>query len=82
VIGVATVLIIFTVADQLKLGPYECEWQAIMEIAGSDEKPVPLDCDCPVMDWRKITDPLASSSNAELFQYWKITNEKKLYYRE
>lgn len=80
--GIAAVLIIFTVADQLKPGPYECERQAIMEIAASDENPVSLDSDCPVMDWRKINDPQASTSNVELFQYWYVLDRKKLYYHE
>lgn len=78
--GLVLFSLLFTNADRLETENYECERQAIETIATSPEKIVPLDCDCPVMDWQKMHDYNLSELNAELFNYWNITNEKKLYY--
>lgn len=78
--GIFIILLIFTTADSLNTKPYECEKSALETIAESSEKIVALECDCPVMDWHKISDAKNSERNAVLLNYWNITKEKKLYY--
>lgn len=78
-LALAAVLIIFTIADSLNVSRYECERKAIETIAASSEKITLLDGNCPVMDWKTISDTSESVANAELFEYWKVTDEKKLY---
>jgi hypothetical protein len=70
---------IFTNTDTLDTKDYACERKAIETIAQSPEKIVILHCDCPVMDWRKISDIKRSEMNAVLFYYWNITKTIKLY---
>jgi hypothetical protein len=79
-LGLGLFLFIFTNADRLQTREYECERQAFETIASSSENIVELDCDCPVMEWEKVYDYNLSGLNAELFYYWNITDEKKLYY--
>jgi hypothetical protein len=80
-LGIVAVLAIFTVADSLDTRHYNCERNAIEQLADSAEKTVHLKGNCPVMDWKIITNPGMSASNAELFRYWNITQENKLYYQ-
>jgi hypothetical protein len=80
-IGISSVLLVFTVADQLNMNHYECERKALDTIAASKDDIVRLDCGCPVMDWKIVDDPAVSAANAELFRYWHVTTKKKLYYQ-
>jgi len=82
ILGIIVLLSIFFNADRLNTKPYECERKALETIARSPEKIVVLDCDCPVMDWRKIKDYQQSARNARLFEFWNITGGKKLYYNK
>jgi hypothetical protein len=75
-------LLVYTNADRLNTKPYECERNALETIARSPEKIVMLDCDCSVMDWHKLDDYRLSERNAELFEYWKVTNELKYYFHK
>lgn len=80
ILSIIIVLSIFTNADRINFQPYECEREALGTLARATENIVVLDCNCPVMDWRIITDYKLSDLNAELFNYWNITRGKKLYY--
>lgn len=80
VFGVMVFFLIFSNADRFDKTGYECERQALETIAQSPELIVPLDNDCPVMEWVKLDDYRKSERNAVLFNYWNITSEKKLYY--
>ena len=75
-------LMVFTNADRLDTGEYECERQAIETIARSSEKIVQLDCDCPIMEYRIVSDYTHSELKAELLYYWNVTNDKKLFYQK
>ena len=79
--GIVVFLLIFTNSDRLDISKYECEKQALETIAQSPEKIILLNCDCTVMTWRKLYNYNHSERNAELLNYWNITNEKKLYYQ-
>lgn len=82
IISVFIYILIFTIADKSDTTNYLCERHAIENIAESPDNIVELNSNCPVMDWRKIIDYKQSELNAELFQYWNITKEKKLYYHK
>ncbi len=73
---------IYTWSDEPEFTKNNCEKQALQKIADSRDKIVLLENDCNVMSWEKITDPKESENNAELFQYWGITKEKKLFYQK
>ncbi len=77
---IVLVLLIFTNADKLKTAEYQCEHAAIEFIAKSDQNPVILDYDCPVMNWSKYNKPEQSELSSKLFYYWHITDEPKQYY--
>lgn len=80
VLGIILFFLIFTNADRFDKTGYECERHALETIAKSTELIVPLDSDCPVMEWAKLDDYRMSERNAVLFHYWNIASEKKLYY--
>jgi len=80
--GVITLLLFFTINDNLDLEDNQCERESLEKIARSTEDIVALDCDWPVMEWITISDYRHSKRNAELFKYWNITKEKKLYYHK
>jgi len=82
ILSIIILLSIFTNADRLNTQPYKCERGALETLARATENIVVLDCNCPVMDWRIITDYKLSDLNAQLFYYWNITREKKLYYHD
>jgi hypothetical protein len=75
-------LLNYEIADITNTKGYNCEREAINKISNSTYEIVVLECDCPVMDWKKIENPQSSKLNAELFQYWNITKTKKLYYHK
>jgi len=81
-IGVVVFFMIFTNADRADISGYKCERQALETIAKSTELIVPLDNDCPVMEWEKLDNYHESERNAALFNYWNITPEIKLYYHQ
>jgi hypothetical protein len=41
---------------------------------------VRLPTDCTVLSWQPITEPLSSTTCAELLEYWHVTKGRKLYY--
>jgi len=75
-------LSIFMYADQLDTRNYECEKQALEKIAQSTENIVKIDSNCPIMDWKPIKETELSTLNSELFFYWNITKERKMYYQQ
>ena len=80
--GIVIILLIFTNSDRFDPGNYQCEKEALETIAHSSEKIIELESDCPVMEWIKLTDYKKSEGNATLFNYWNISDEKKLYYHK
>lgn len=73
---------IFIFADQPEFEKNECEIAAIKTISQSKENIVLVKNDCTIMAWEKFKDPNESELNAQLFNYWGLTNEKKLYYQK
>ncbi len=72
----------FTINDNPNFGSNTCEKEQFERLSASKENPVELPGDCTLMSWEKILDPRDSELQAELIYYWKITNEKKLYYQK
>lgn len=81
-IVIATFLMIFTNADKSKLNENECEKQALLKIANSEDQIVPLHDNCRVISWIPIRDFKQSQLNGELLKIWNITDGIKLYYNE
>lgn len=80
VTGIISLLLIFTVADMPDTEDYQCERKALETIAQSTDSIVTLYSNCPVMEWTTINDYHTSELNADLFYYWHITSEKKMYF--
>jgi hypothetical protein len=79
--GIIALLLIFSAVDNPSFRSNQCEKNALEEIARSTQDTVMLASDCTVMAWGPIKDPAASELNAELLQYWGVTEKKKLYYQ-
>lgn len=80
--GVIVFSLVLMNADRINLKHNSCERKAIEKIAQSNDTIVAIERDCSVMSWGKILDIHNSEVNAAMFQYWRITNEKKLYYHK
>ncbi len=80
--GILVFSLVFMNADRMNLKHNACEREAIEEIAQSNDTIVALESDCSVMSWGKISDFHNSEVNAQMFQYWHITDEKKMYYHK
>jgi len=80
--AIITFSLIFTYADHSILNENECEKQALMTIANSEDQIVPIESNCNVISWEPITDSKKSKLNAELLRIWNITDETKLYYNK
>lgn len=74
---------LFLGVDRLKIKADNnaCERQALERLAGASEPIVRLDAGCNVMSWQPITQPVFSEVNAQLLEYWGVTQGKKLYYQ-
>lgn len=81
-LALIAISLIFSIADELKLGKNSCEKMAFQQLSNSKENVVLIENDCTVLAWDKITDKNASSLNGQLLQYWGITEEKKQYYQK
>ncbi len=81
--AVVVVALIFTNADR-KLHPRNDntrERHALELLAQAGQASVVrLPEKCPVLSWDPITNPGESVTNAELLEYWGVTNGRKLYY--
>ena len=73
---------VYTLADEPEWDKNKCEINAFENLASSKVKIVLLENDCSVLAWKKIDDPASSEFNAQLLQFWGITEEKKLYYQK
>ena len=73
--------VIFTLADRPIHGN-DCEKEALREISQSTKKIVPLDCNCSVMSWNKISNYEDSKWNTNLLLHWGIIKEEKFYYNK
>lgn len=60
----------------------DCERWALDQIARAPEPVVRLAPFCNVLSWDLIRDYNYSDLNAEMLQYWGVTEEKKLYYHQ
>jgi hypothetical protein len=82
-LGVVVVAFIFTNADR-KLHPNNNnvdERQALVLLSQAGPAPVVrLPKKCRVLSWDPITSPNESLTNAELLEYWGITQGRRLYY--
>ncbi|MFC1734221.1 hypothetical protein ACFL6I_28290, partial [candidate division KSB1 bacterium] len=79
---IVVVLSIFTIADEPQFDKNKCEKLALKEISESKDKTVQLQHDCTVISWEIFHIPEQSELNSQLLNIWRITNEKKLYYRK
>ena len=59
-----------------------CERESLTRLSQATEPVVRLAAGCNVMSWERVSSPQYSELNAQLFQYWGITNGKKPYYQE
>ena len=75
-------LLVFTIADIKGIGRNHCERQAFEKMAGSNDSIISISKDCFVMDWQNMHDYRQSEKKAELIHYWRITDNKKLFYNE
>ena len=82
ILNIATVMLIFTLADEPKFDGNACERAALEKLSVANSEIVKLSADCSVVDWRPITDPEKSEANAELIYRWGITDRVRLYYQE
>jgi hypothetical protein len=80
-LGVIGFLVVFISNDPAHFGHYNCERSAIEELASSNENIVELSSNCPIMGWRIVTKPEASTANCALLKYWGIIDSDKLYYQ-
>lgn len=72
--------LVFTLADKPEWDRTDCERAAIREIAASELETVPLDYDCRVLDWRKLTDPAKTVEHGKALHVWGICDRDKRYY--
>lgn len=79
---ITLILFIFTNADRGKFDQNLCEREAFKTIIQSKDPVVVLNDDCTVLSWGSINKPEDSALNAELLQFWKITQTEKLYYHK
>ncbi|WP_046246899.1 hypothetical protein [Hymenobacter terrenus] len=59
-----------------------CERENLERLARATEPVVRLGAGCTVMSWVKTGSPQESEVNAQLLEYWGITQGKRLYYQE
>jgi len=80
--GIIAFSAVFTIADEPEFGLNTCEREALEKLSQSSEKITLLESDCSIMEWDKISDYRASELNAQLLEYWGITEGRKLYYQK
>ena len=78
---VVLVSLVFTIADKPSRGN-DCEKLALQEISKSTEKIIPLDCNCTIMSWSKISNYDDSKWNTQLLEHWGIIKGQKFYYQK
>jgi hypothetical protein len=74
-------ILIFTNADISPLDRNDCERGALKTLRESTEEVTLLKDECTVMGWEPIRDYGSSGLNAEMLEYWGVTEGKKLYYQ-
>ncbi len=74
-------ILIFTNADISSLDRNDCEREALETLRESNEEVTRLKDDCTVMGWEPIRDYGSSGLNAEMLEFWRVTEGKKLYYQ-
>jgi hypothetical protein len=82
VAAVLLCLLVFTFADMKGIGRNRCERQAFEKMARSNDSIITIPKDCFVLDWQNMHDYTQSEKKAELINYWRITDKKKLFYNE
>lgn len=75
-------LLLFTLADLKGMGKNRCERMAFEMMSNSKEDIVAIPKDCFVLSWQNNFDYKKSEKRAEAIRFWRITNEKKLFYNE
>ncbi|MBK8503557.1 MAG: hypothetical protein IPL46_15895 [Saprospiraceae bacterium] len=80
--AVLVFLATFTYADRITNRKYLCERNALETIQRSRKDIVLLENNCPVMEFRIVTDYVDSDLNSDLLQHWKVTKQKKLFYQK
>jgi hypothetical protein len=75
------ITLIFTGADITSLDRNDCEREALITLSESNEEVTWLKDDCTVMGWEPTRNYVSSGLNAEMLEYWGVTEGKKLYYQ-
>lgn len=73
--------VIFSNADRIDQKKYFCEKEKLEKIAATNDQVVRLDADCPVMEFRIITDPEDTWLKSDLLLLWNIIDEEKIYFQ-
>jgi len=77
----AAFILIFTRADITPLDKNDCEREALITLSESNQEVTWLKDDCTVMSWEPIPDYGGSGLNADILEFWGVTQGKKLYYQ-
>lgn len=81
VVALAAFLLIFTLHDKLDTTKNRCEKNALIQIIHSENVPVPVEADCTILAWKRITDPSESFLNAKMLVLWRLTDKPKPYFQ-
>ena len=74
-------VLIFTRADITPLDRNDCEREALKTLRESNEEVTLLKDDCTIMGWEPVRDYGSSGLNAEMLEYWGVTEGRKLHYQ-
>jgi len=74
------VLIDFTRADKPGFDKNNCERNALMEVAKSEQDTVLLENPCRVFSWFRFHEPWKSESKVEVLNRWNVLEKDKRYY--
>lgn len=80
-ITVLSFSLVFIYADEVDLDLYQCQREALAEMAEASSAPVLLTDDCTILTWYPVTDPTASKRITQQLEYWNILKEEKMFYQ-
>ncbi len=80
--GIVIFLLLLSIVDMEGIGENKCERNAFEKMANSKENIIAVPKDCYVLDWHNVYDYNLTGNKAELIHFWRITNEKKLFYNQ
>ncbi len=81
-LGITSVLLIFTFADKPHFHYNDCERSKLNELAVSSDSIVVLNADCTVLSWGITSNINDSELKARIIKNWRITKEEKRFYQK